>query len=173
LLDFPTLAQITTYDYLSASFGTTVKLTQFWQKQMFEMIGLGLKKDKASGLHSQFSVYACSETVKTLLKKAQCEFKSQLNHQLMADFIQLDTSLVMALVRQLSFEQTDFPKGYLTDQPYEAISYQLRNWLLSHSERLDSLPTEDAHWMIQKVLQNHPWQNRQQTEKCLRRLNRP
>jgi len=161
------------YDYLSASFGATAKLSQFWHKHGFKVVGLGVKKDKASGLNSQLSVWPISKAAVKQVQMAQTQFKTQFSHQLMVDFNQLDSDLVIQLLRQLNYAKTPFPIGYLAEdphwqQPYEAISAQLKNWLLTQGQALSQCSDKEVEWLIQKILQNHPWKHRKQTEKQLK-----
>lgn len=150
------MAAQTGLDALTTSFGASPGLVKFWGKAGFLPVHLGIQKDKASGLHSVAMIAPLSATAQTLT--AQNGFAHQFSWQLTDSFQNLDTELVYELLSRLKptlQNDTQFPTGYLEDQPYEAISWALRAWTLAHPACLKQ-PGLGNFWG-KKVLQNHHW----------------
>lgn len=154
-------------DALTTSFGASPGLVKFWGRAGFTPVHLGIQKDKASGLHSVAMIAPFSATAQTLTQQSQ--FAQQFTWQLIDSFQQLDTELVYEILKLISPSKTDtnrlFPEGYLVGQPFESVSWALREWTLAHPDCLKQ-PGLGEFW-CQKVLQNHCWSNFPQPRKQL------
>ena len=144
------------YDCLTTSYGATPELIQFWRKHQFVPLHLGLKRDKASGMHSLAMCRPFSTTAKALTKSTLAAFQNQFAWNLTDGFKALDSALVITLLQGCEFPTASFPKGYLQQQPYETVAYELRQWTLAHIDRFTAQPLAEI-W-VEKVLQTHPWQ---------------
>lgn len=161
-----------TLDALTTSFGASPGLVKFWGAAGFVPVHLGIQKNKASGLHSVSMIAPLSSSARTLTE--QSDFGRQFAWQLTDAFQHLDSALVVELICLLqpaSSQPTDFPTGYLDDQPFEAVSWALREWTLSHPDCLKHLgpscPLGMGDFWCRKVLQNHPWSSLPVNRKAL------
>lgn len=156
----------TQLDAFTTSFGASPGLVKFWGKAGFVPVHLGVQKDKASGFHSVAMIAPLSSSANALTQ--QCGFARQFVWQLTDGFQQLDFELVYELLMLLQpfLPQTEsFPENYLAGQPFEAISWRLREWTISNPSCLKH-PGLGDFW-CQKVLQNHPWSNLPMPRKAL------
>ncbi len=145
-------------DYLSSSFGAIPSIIKFWSKNSYSICGLGLKRDKASGLHSVMLSQAISIEAQSLITQTQQEFTQQFSFSLLSEFNKLEADTIIAIISQLPLKATDFPTGYLDNQPYENLSLPLRNWLLSHPQFLaQQTDTHLKNMLCQKIIQNSSW----------------
>lgn len=143
------------YDCVTTSYGATAELIAFWQKHQFRPLHLGLKRDKASGMHSLAMCHPFSDKTRTLTKTTLSFFQNQFAWNLTEGFKALEPDLIVALLKGCDFPKVDFPTGYFGQQPYESVAYALREWTLAHIDLLSSHPLTES-W-IEKVLQTHPW----------------
>lgn len=145
-------------DYLATSFGATSELINFWSQNQYQICGLGIKADKASGTHSILLALPISSNAKHLILQTQTGFKEEFSFALMSEFKFLEAETLLTIIGLLSFPKQAFPQGYLTNQPYENISFALRNWLISHPSILISLTDKTLQKLIiQKIIQNVHW----------------
>ncbi|MDG4811483.1 GNAT family N-acetyltransferase [Hydrogenovibrio sp. 3SP14C1] len=159
-------ANQTDYDCVTTSYGATPELIQFWRKNHFKPLHLGLKRDKASGMHSLVMCQPFSATAKALTKSTLSTFQTQFAWNLTDSFKDLEPALAIAILQGGNFPNTTFPKGYLQQQPYESVAFALRDWTLAHIDQIKVTPLMES-W-VEKVLQTHPWQ-----QVCLKeKLNR-
>ncbi len=151
-------------DAVTTSFGASPGLVKFWGAAGFVPVHLGIQKDKASGFHSVAMIAPLSLTAQALT--AQSHFARQFAWQLTEGFQQLDAELIYELLRIMRPAETEsidapFPQGYLDGQPFEAVSWALREWTLAHPDYLkqpdSSCPLGMGDFWCQKVLQNHAW----------------
>jgi tRNA(Met) cytidine acetyltransferase len=63
-----------TTDYLSCSFGATTGLLEFWNKQGFEAVRMGLSRDASSGSHSAIMMKPLTDQGQALFSKARIQF---------------------------------------------------------------------------------------------------
>lgn len=61
-------------DYLSSSFGANAGLITFWNKQGYEVVRMGLKRDKSSGFHSAIVMLPVTASGRQLFNKARLQF---------------------------------------------------------------------------------------------------
>lgn len=144
------------FDCITTSYGATPELIQFWRKHRFVPLHLGLKRDKASGMHSLAMCHPLSEKTKALTETTLFTFQNQFAWNLTEGFKELESALVVALLQGCDYPDADFPRGYFEQQPYESVAYALREWTLAHINRFELHPLLGS-W-IEKVLQTHPWQ---------------
>ena len=141
-------------DAVTTSFGATSDLTQFWQRQDFAALLLGLKKDAASASHALTLIHPLSDTAQQLTQQQQQHYRPQFAHLLNREFSHLPAALVWQIATMLHYPPSPFPQGYLNGQPFEALSYDLKQWALSHPKVAQQLPKA----FCQIVCQSHPWQ---------------
>jgi len=155
-------AKAANLDAVTCSFGATAELVQFWLKQDFMPLYLGLKKDAASGTHSLSMMAPLSKKALQLSQQQQTHYRAQFAHLLSElPFNQLPVALVSQIAQGLNYPKIDFPKAYLQGQPFEALSWQLKQWSLAHPKFLQQLPQA----FCQKVCQSHNWTQLPQSRK--------
>ncbi len=165
-------------DYLSSSFGVTCELIGFWHKNTYQVCGIGVKQDKSSGSHSiQFSKPLTIEA-KNLITQTEQQFTKQFSFTLMSEFKAIDFNILLCLLSLLEYPKVKFPLGYLYNQPYENLSFALRNWFLYQSDFIKNQENKGFQKLcVQKIIQNKNWQeltytstvnSRKQFEKQLR-----
>lgn len=150
------------YDHISASFGATDYLLRFWQKNQFEVLRIGTRRDKSSGHFSFMVNLPLSLQGKYLHQQIQTDFNKQVKVQLSRQLTLLDSSLVVSLWPQI---RTIQPIAYLqqalsayieANRGYENVEHLLIDLLYASS--LAPLTTQQQHCVIEKIIQNHSWQ---------------
>ena len=150
------------FDHLCASFAANDNILRFWLRHHLQVLRIGIKKDKSSGEHSFIVNLPLTEQGKELHQQIQTGFIKQVNIQLSRQLKQLDSSLVLALWPQIAsnapLESIKLQlSGYThANRAYENVEYLLIELLLSTS--LDSLTKQQQACVIEKVIQNHSWQ---------------
>lgn len=148
------------FSAVTTSFGATPSLVDFWHQNGFTALHLGIKRDKASGTHSLSMAQPFDLNLRELVAQQHRNFHHQFSWLLTDAFQDLSADLILAI---LSGNQTilkaDFPKGYLENQPFEAVSWQLRQWTLNQPETIEQIEEPLRTIWIQRVLQNHAWEN--------------
>ena len=86
-------------DFMGAAFGATPTLLQFWQRQGYQAVRLGLSRDAASGCHSIILLKAMALEQIPLLASWQQQFQASLPCYLPRQWRQLPSALVCQLVR--------------------------------------------------------------------------
>ncbi len=145
------------FDSVSTSFGANPGLIDFWQQNQFIPLHLGIKRDKASGAHSLAAIRVISESSSQLADSSFKDFQQQLVNNLPQHFQHLDTELLISLLNAAQFHATEFPTGYLFNQPYEAVSYKLQQWTLGHTKLIQQLPEDIQKLWLQKVILHLDW----------------
>lgn len=153
------------YDGITTSFGATPSLVDFWHQNGFTALHLGQKRDKASGTHSLIMALPFSEDMTTRVQNQHNTFQQQFAWLLTDSFQELSADLILAILVKTSFPKTVFPDGYLANQPFEAVSYQLRDWTLSHIEQLQKVDVNLRQFWVKRILQNISW------EKLVKRID--
>lgn len=171
------------FDSLSTSFGATPRLADFWKKNEFIPLHLGQKRDKASGTHSLVMAKPLSSELTSLVQTQHLAFQQQFAWLLTDSFQDLSGDFILTMLSTEAFPKTGFPIGYLSGQPFEAVSYPLRQWTLSNVDALKEMEAPLRDLWVKRVLQNHSWESlvtasgmtsRKQLEQQLKQyFNRP
>lgn len=148
-------------DFISASFGVTQDLYQFWRKQGFESAHLGAKRDKASGTHNLVMIYTGHPHV--LFDTCQQLFQAQLPHNLVELYEHLPAGLLWHLLSENSViqpqELSTQLKAYLqAHAPYEAVSQQLWQWALNNPHWLLIQSEQVQAAWLDKIIRKRDWQ---------------
>lgn len=150
------------FDHLSASFAASPELVRFWLQQGFQVLRIGLQKDKSSGEHSFMVNLALSEQGISLHQQIQDNFKEQsqllFSRQLQDLDSQLITQLWQSLISKKDNKQLKTALSAYTEanRSYESVEFLLIQ-LLFNSE-IDKLEQKQQRAIINKVIQNHSWQ---------------
>lgn len=147
---------------LGVSFGATARLSQFWLKQAFEPVKLGLKRDQASGCYSLQMV----KPIKRLawLEDGVALFRHSLPIQWMTTHQVMEVDIVVAMMRFLS----DKPLAGCIDQQIkgfiaggvgvDASLASLQMWLRQHVNALPSHSGDTALYvLVSRVILGHTW----------------
>ena len=164
-------------DYLSVSFAASANMIQFWQKQGFTTVRLGLRRDASSGTHSLMALLALSKEGERLLQSAQQQFQITLPHLLSEPLSQLEPHIIVPLLQgnistiQAS-DETYAETIYLetwqwqeldafinTYREYESCIASLWEWLIQsiNLAEFSSLAVEQQNLLIAKILQKQAW----------------
>ncbi|WP_243834642.1 tRNA(Met) cytidine acetyltransferase TmcA [Psychromonas algarum] len=150
------------FDHISASFAGSDYLLRFWLRHQLQILRIGTRKDKSSGEHSFMVNLPLSLQGKELHHQIQTDFKKQVKIQLSRQLKYLNPELIVLLWPQIISKQStpaiEQPLIAYTEanQSYENIEYLLIELLYTRS--LDALSSKQQHCIIQKVIQNHSWQ---------------
>ena len=150
------------FDHISASFAGSDDLLRFWTRQQLQVLRIGSRKDKSSGQHSVMVNLPLSHQGKELHHQIQTDFHKQVKVQLSRQLSRLDSTLLIALWPQIVFKQCNeliqqSLSAYINaNRSYENIEYLLIELLYSSS--LTALNSKQQRCLIEKVIQNHSWQ---------------
>jgi tRNA(Met) cytidine acetyltransferase len=144
---------------ITTSFGATPNLVDFWHQNGFTALHLGQKRDKASGTHSLLMAMPLCHELSERITAQHTAFIQQFAWLLTDSFQTLSADLVLSVLAKASLPKADFPQGYLTNQPFEAVSYQLRQWVLSNVDTLQKMEAPLRELWVKRVLQNHAWES--------------
>ena len=150
------------FDHLSASFAASDNLLQFWLRHELQVLRIGIRKDKSSGQHSFMVNLPLSQQGKELHHQIQTDFHKQVKVQLSRQLRQLDSSLIIVLWPQIAFDQLKTStqqalSGYVNaNRSYDNVEYLLIELLYSSS--LAALNNQQQRCLVEKVIQNHSWQ---------------
>lgn len=128
-------------DWVSTSFGATEDLVDFWQKQTFKPLYLGLKRDKASATHSLVLGYPITDRLQTLCHTQQQQWAWQFAYQLPINLNQLTLDLALNILAQLPFPVASFPERLCQVQrtPFESVTWTLWHWLLGQISQVSQI----------------------------------
>ena len=155
-------AQEQLFDHVSASFGGTTSLLQFWLTHHLRVLRIGTRKDKSSGEHSIMMNLPLSQQGKELHLQMEIDFNKQVKIQLSRQLRLLDSSLVVALWPQIASNpplqsaQQSLSAYINANRAYENVEYLLIELLIASS--LTSLTCKQQYCVIEKIIQNHSWQ---------------
>jgi len=150
------------FDHLSASFAASDNLLQFWLRHQLQVVRIGIRKDKSSGQHSFMVNLPLSPQGKELHYQIQTDFHKQVKVQVSRQLRQLDSSLIITLWPNIAFERLKVStqqalSAYVNaNRSYDNVEYLLIELLYSSS--LTSLTSQQQRCLVEKVIQNHSWQ---------------
>ncbi len=151
-------------DAIGASFGVTPELLRFWQRLQFAPVRIGLQREQSSGSHSLLVMQPLSKRGIELYQNAHERFYSRLPHLLAEPLRDLDTTLVVALMRrhdvspslQLSVEDwRDLHTFAHANLGLETVIVPL--WQLAHHHVVAQLSLQQKTLLVSRVLQRNSW----------------
>jgi tRNA(Met) cytidine acetyltransferase len=144
-------------DYIGASFGAEVKLLNFWQRQAYRTVKIGLKQDKASGEHS--CIVLKKMTSNADIKHLTNHFTQLLFCELARSMTHLPSELVFEIITNLPLEGrsntlNDETKRLLTHYTnFNSIRYLLLQQIQLTPSHLMHLEKGSRKLLIKLVLQ--------------------
>ena len=154
-------------DYIGVSFAASVEMIQFWQKQGFYAVRLGLKRDASSGAHSLIKLRALSTQGEQLLQCARQRFQASLPHLLSEPLADLAIPIICPLLvtkshvsMQLSAWQWEELNAFShTHRGYELCISSLWQWLIQWIKQpvFSQLSPQQQGILIGKILQKKSW----------------
>ena len=150
-------------DYLSTCYGATEPLINFWKKNNFKSIHLGIKRDASSGSHSVTMLKAKTEKGKDLCRKSEHIFDRNFSHLLVESFKNLETKIIRCLLPNSNYSELSkldverlesFAKGH---RGYENSIYLISNLISQTLKKDNSLNKQEQKIVIKKVLQKQSW----------------
>ena len=155
------------FDYLGTSFGAVPELLDFWAVCDLKPVRMGVTRDAASGTHSVLMIKPLSEAGEPLLQEGIERFRQQFHWLLLDELQQLESALVIRLLRQSGvsdiyqlnkYEQSDLYSYTRGLRQYDSCISAIR----SYSYRLlvnSALSEQESQVLVGKVLQNRSWQD--------------
>lgn len=153
-------------DYIGASFGATVPLLRFWQRDGFVPLHLGLGRDAASGERALLLLRPLSTAGMALADEARARFARLLPCLLADSLRELDPDLAAALLTDLPAAQVDdttAPRRELeafafARRGYEVSLGALRPLVVAALRRADApLSEQQRALLVGKVLQGQDY----------------
>ena len=157
-------------DILGSSFSAASDIVDFWNKNEFKSVRLGVTRENTSGLHSLVMLQPMSDIGKNLTDQAVQQFQQQLLFSLANISPDVDTSLVYQLFagRGELFDEmlnekewselNEFCFGFRVFELTFYVINKYLNWCLSHQlERVKSINGIDL--LIDRVILGHDWQD--------------
>ncbi|NRA60504.1 MAG: tRNA(Met) cytidine acetyltransferase [Psychrobium sp.] len=151
-------------DFVGASFGATSDLLRYWQQLNYQTVRIGITKDSASGTHSVLVLRAVSKDCQQIIAQASALMLAQLRYSLSGDLAQLDSAMVIALMKSMVqqetlsvIEHTNMTAYVATQRPFELLSHVIEKLLWSRPQRLSEMTPADQKLLVTKVLQQHAW----------------
>jgi tRNA(Met) cytidine acetyltransferase len=154
-------------DYISTSYGATTELINFWKKQDFKSVYLGMKRDASSGMNSVIMLKAVSDKGNKLVETAQLRFSKNYIQLLSEPFRDLNSELALSLLLDINTnnlpELTEAEKLELEafayhQRGYENTLYPIYNFVTKVLNKGQSkLSKIENNLLIVKILQKHSW----------------
>lgn len=154
-------------DYIGVSFAASVDMLNFWEKQHFKIVRLGLTRDASSGAHSAIELLPLSTDGKRVFKQLRSQFRHSLAHLLSGPLRYLEIEIIEQLLKphhsnaiQLVDWQWQALESYATThRGYEVCMTSLWEWLVQFifHENFLALSQKDRSLLIAKILQKKSW----------------
>jgi len=163
-----TLCDSSKADYISTTFGATAELINFWKKQGFNSVYLGMKRDASSGVHSLIMLNGLNNKGKNLVDETQLRFAKNYLQLLAEPFKNLESELALLILSGLSTETFSVLNVH-ENQELSAFAHHQRGYentlhsiwtftlksLATGQLRLSAI---ESKVLMLKVLQKHDWQ---------------
>lgn len=150
-------------DLLGSSFGATPELLAFWQKNRFQPVRLGFRREASSGSHSVLVLCALSPQGTPIQDQARMQYLAQFPLQLAEVFCALEPALIRSLFSEGEKE---------IQQPSETDRKSLQAFARGGRQYLDCLAplyalalhqlrsgSPDTEVFVVKLLQKHSWKD--------------
>ncbi len=155
-------------EYVSTSYGVSLELLNFWNKQGFDSVYLSMKRDASSGMHSLIMLKGLTNKGLALVEASQLRFAKNYVLLLAEPFKKLETELALLVLADLN---TD---GFIElskseEKEVAAFGYQQRGYenslhpiwkftIKTLPEGQSRLTTMENKVLMLKVLQKNSWQ---------------
>ncbi|PVZ72421.1 tRNA(Met) cytidine acetyltransferase TmcA [Pelagibaculum spongiae] len=111
------------YDWLGTSFAASAALVDFWHKNLYQAIRMGISKDAASGHHSLQMLLPLSAAACEMTQCLSCYFNRQLPELIAKGDVELDTDLQNKLIKLSNASINDSDKNLLALDWLNLISF--------------------------------------------------
>jgi len=156
------------YDYLGSSFGASARLLRFWDKAGLQPVRVSERRSASSGYHSVVVMKSLSERGERLFTAARQRFLRHFPHQLSDSLRDLETPLVIALMRRapdsaltLTADDREDIRRFACERRFlESAIGALWPWLcncLMSPQSLDALDAAGAELLVARILQKRDW----------------
>lgn len=163
------------YDYIGASFAFDGESAGFWRSCGFRLVHIGYGQGKSSGSHSVAVIKTLSSSLDDDIEKLQQKLKSSLALWLGQYLNQMNVVDVIMLLRYCGYRAdlsrlendeieafTEGHKGF--ELCFVTLQRAVMQAITKSPESLFIHP-----WLIEKVVQNHPWHALSQQQDCVGR----
>lgn len=159
-------AQQASLDWVGVSFGATVELMQFWQRQGLQAVRLGFSRDHASACHSVMMLAGLSDAGQALVHRARVRFEKYFPLWLSDPLRELDSIHVCYLLRGMTSATDIAPEDLHQVEafvrgacPFEdsaaALALLAQQGLVQTVQALSPL---QAQVLVLKLLQRHSFE---------------
>jgi len=155
-------------DYVSTSYGASLELINFWNKQGFDSVYLGMKRDASSGMHSLIMLKGLNQKGLELVEATQLRFAKNYTQLLAESFKSLESELALFLLadlktvlfNELSEQEKKELAAFANQQRgYENTLYSIWAFTLKILPKGQlRLTTIENKVLMLKVLQKRSWQ---------------
>jgi|GEM_PF-18029 len=152
-------------DAVGSSFSATPEGLDFWQRNAFIPVRIGMTRHQSSGEHSVMLLHPVSETGQAITKKSRNRMLNALSYHLKEPLVDLDKELVMRLVET----EVTINRELSADDWQELVLFAYANRTYAEAlgplVKLASFVTNDESTlsgmqeqvMVEKVLQHKSW----------------
>jgi len=150
-------------DYLSTCYGATETLINFWKKNNFTPVHLGIKRDASSSAHSLTMLYPNNKKGLRLCEQAKTNFSKSFPHLLSDPLNELESEIVFSLLPKLSSininaEDKRILHSFAYDyRGYENCLYLIWQLVITKLVDNNTLNKQEKKILILKILQKNSW----------------
>ena len=155
-------------DYVSTSYGASLELVNFWNKQGFDSVYLGMKRDASSGMHSLIMLKGINKKGLELVEATQLRFAKNYAQLLAESFKRLESELALFLLADLNTalfnalsvqEKKELAAFAYQQRGYENTLSSIWNFTLKNLPKGQlRLTSIENKVLMLKVLQKRSWQ---------------
>ena len=155
-----TYLETTEVDILGASFGLTEELANFWQKNQFSLVRIGLKKEQSSGEHAAVYLHPFTAAGEYIFDKARERFvhhlpllQKYLLNDVETQYLEIQT---LADSNQLSVtEQEDIESFVQYSRAYELCIAGVKKWAELNLSTIKSVADDVSYNVVINVIENN------------------
>lgn len=161
-----------TCHYWSTSFALTgLRIARFWRKAGFQLVRIGMRRDKSSGHRSVMMVSASWPQVTEILIPCYMRFYKQYSVLRKSEYADISKDIVDALGVGLAptkaefdgYDQRDLDAYCDGNRPLESCLYAIKKWLdklINQRGNLERLLDEQDSALVQaKIIEHQPWRD--------------
>ncbi len=157
-------------DILGASFGATEPLISFWRHAEYDVVRIGIKRGRSSGLYSAVVLSAVSDAGASLVERLRHRYRRYFPDCLGEGLRTLEWSVARSLFQERGqidpnvldpLDLSDLESFVAGRQSFEIVSPSVKRALLPLLSNPKSARIADEHWafVIEKVFQHRPWRD--------------
>lgn len=157
-------------DYWSTSFALTgERIAKFWRNNGFQLVRIGLQRDKSSGHRSVMMVKTADDVISEVLQLCQTRFYKQISVLLENEFADIPVSMLKTLGIQPAkggfdhYDQRDLDSYCDGNRPLEVCLFAIQQALVSYERKgiklQNVLNQGDYDFIHAKIIENQSWRD--------------